>query len=173
MQIIPADERHIHKIIDIARETWQHTYTNIISQQQIDYMLNLFYTAEGIREQLQTPGHHFFIALRANEILGYAHAIENEQDEYSIKLSKLYVYPHTQGGGAGKLLMQAVEAKARKLLKRRIILNVNRMNPAKDFYFRQGFSIVQEIDIPLAQYWLNDYIMEKNLFGDISENSTD
>ena len=42
-------------------------------------------------------------------------------------------------------------------------LNVNRNNPAKDFYAKNGFKIVEEIDIPLDKFWLNDYVMTKNI----------
>jgi ribosomal protein S18 acetylase RimI-like enzyme len=43
-------------------------------------------------------------------------------------------------------------------------LNVNRNNiKAKQFYERQGFHIIAEVDIPYRSYILNDYIMEKVL----------
>jgi ribosomal protein S18 acetylase RimI-like enzyme len=38
-------------------------------------------------------------------------------------------------------------------------LNVNRYNPAKDFYEKLGFKIILEEDIPIGQYWMNDYVM--------------
>ena len=42
-------------------------------------------------------------------------------------------------------------------------LNVNRFNKAKDFYLAMGYKIIAEEDIPIGNYFMNDYIMEKNL----------
>jgi ribosomal protein S18 acetylase RimI-like enzyme len=38
-------------------------------------------------------------------------------------------------------------------------LNVNRNNEAKEFYKKLGFKIIREEDIPIGQYWMNDYVM--------------
>ncbi len=161
MQIIQAERQHIADIIRIARETWHHTYKEIISPEQIRYMLNLFYTEHVLEEQIQHSQHHFHIAQDQDKTLGYSHCIEEDQD--NLKLSKLYVYPHTQGSGVGRMLMNNVEQLGRSLQKTKILLNVNRQNPAKDFYLRQGYQIVQTIDIPLGEFWLNDFVMSKAL----------
>ena len=42
-------------------------------------------------------------------------------------------------------------------------LNVNRHNPALAFYERLGFQQHREEDIPIGPYWMNDYVMRKEL----------
>jgi ribosomal protein S18 acetylase RimI-like enzyme len=72
--------------------------------------------------------------------------------------------PEEQGKGTGKALMQFAEQHVLSLGKTRLSLNVNRNNiKAKQFYERQGFHIIAEVDIPYRSYLLNDYIMEKVL----------
>ena len=163
MEIIKANETHIPAIIAIANITWQDTYKNIITQEQISYMLNLFYTQNTLRSQMQDPLHHFWVLLQHDEVLGYAHCIEDKNEATVFKLSKLYVLPQYQGKGIGKCLLFFIENECYELKKNIITLNVNRQNPAKDFYLKMGFEIVKEVDIPLDKYWLNDYIMEKKL----------
>jgi GNAT superfamily N-acetyltransferase len=163
MIICPATEENIQEIITIANLTWHETYKEIISQEQIAYMLNLFYSESTMTQQMGNPKHHFWIIKDNEKILGYTHCIEEVNDAHSLKISKLYVLPNQQGKGIGKLLLMFVENACFGLGKNRLILNVNRNNPAKKFYLKMGFEIVEEIDIPLDIYWLNDYVMEKQI----------
>ena len=42
-------------------------------------------------------------------------------------------------------------------------LNVNRHNQAQEFYKKLGFKIIREEDVPVGQYFMNDYVMRLNL----------
>lgn len=163
MTIINANEQHIPAIIHLAAVTWNDTYSSIISQEQIQYMLQLFYSKDVLLQQMHSRDHHFWILLDDKEISAYAHCIEDACDPNMLKLSKLYVLPKFQGSGAGRLLLMHIENECYSLKRNRIVLNVNRNNPAKTFYLKRGFEIVQEVDIPLGKFWLNDYVMEKKL----------
>lgn len=160
VNIEKANKNHLPSIIDLAKETWQKTYCNIISQEQIDYMLNLFYSTNVISAQIENPSNDFFVALENEILLGYSHCFEKNGNYY---ISKIYIHPVSQGKGIGKLLMTHIESNAKSFNYSTIELNVNRNNPAKDFYLKNGFKIVQEIDIPLDKFWLNDYIMQKEI----------
>ena len=153
MEIINATIHHIPSIISIAKVTWNATYRDIISQAQIDYMLQLFYNEKTLYEQINHPLHHFWVLTHQNELIGYAQCIEDEND----------CKPNIQQKGAGKLLMTNIEKACDTLNKSILTLNVNRQNTAKTFYEKMGFKVVEEIDIPLGNYWLNDYVMQKNL----------
>lgn len=160
MEIAGLNKANISEIISLAEITWQHTYSSIISQEQIDFMLNRFYSPSVIEEQMDNPTHFFFGAKEGDSLLGYCHSFLQEE---SIKLSKLYVNPLKQSIGCGRQLLQHLEEFSRSMNIQQIELNVNRYNPAKDFYLKMGFKIVSEVDIPLDKFWLNDYIMMKPL----------
>lgn len=160
IDIAPPTIDDIPAIIALAHETWQNTYINIIAQDQIDFMLQRFYSHELISLQLQNVQHFFFKATQNNSLLGYSHCYE--ENEF-IKLSKLYIHPQSQGKGIGKLLLVAIEDKMKLLNKHTLILNVNRANPALQFYLKMGFEITHSVDIPLENFWLNDYIMQKEV----------
>jgi hypothetical protein len=42
-------------------------------------------------------------------------------------------------------------------------LNVNRYNKAKSFYEKMGFAVAYEEDIPIGKYWMNDFVMRKEI----------
>ena len=163
MEIFKANIHHIPSIISIAKVTWNATYQKIISQAQIDYMLQLFYNEETLLEQINHPQHHFWVLTHQHKLIGYAQCIEDENDTRVLKLSKLYVSPDTQQKGAGKLLMFYIETSCHTLNKSILTLNVNRHNTAKIFYEKMGFKVVEKVDIPLGNFWLNDYVMQKKI----------
>ena len=78
-------------------------------------------------------------------------------------MSKLYVLPTAHKQGLGKQLLQEAEQEARRQQLKGIRLNVNRYNPAYQFYLHLGFVVEETIDIPLDKYMLNDYVMFKPL----------
>jgi diamine N-acetyltransferase len=78
-------------------------------------------------------------------------------------LNKIYLLPNRQGEGLGKLLLGAVENEVRAQGARYLDLNVNRHNKAKDFYERCGYQVYLEEDIPIGPYWMNDFVMRKQL----------
>jgi diamine N-acetyltransferase len=58
----------------------------------------------------------------------------------------------------------AVEEEVRILGATRLRLNVNRFNKAVGFYENFGFRVIGQEDIDIGQgYFMNDYIMEKNI----------
>jgi diamine N-acetyltransferase len=162
MHIRTASLIDIPAIVSIAYATWPNTYSTIISQEQICYMLSEFYNSNIIEQQIKNANHYFAMAANSSdETIGYAHVFM--QDDGVYKLSKLYVMPNQQGKSVGKLLLQHMEAYVISKKQTKIILNVNRQNKAIEFYSKHGFEIVESVDIPLHLYWLNDFIMEKKL----------
>ncbi len=58
---------------------------------------------------------------------------------------------------------QAAQAARGRVLE----LNVNRHNAsAISFYERHGYQRQREVDVPIGPYWMNDFIMRKELKTD-------
>lgn len=151
-----ANESDITIIQSIAKITWANTYT-FLSNAQMEYMLNWMYSTTSLQQQIQN-GHQFYVADMNHEIIGFASV--SKEDESVCKLNKLYVLPTTQKTGAGKALLQSVIAFAKENNAKEIQLQVNRHNNAKDFYLKQGFTILYEADFEIGNgFYMNDYIM--------------
>jgi len=66
--------------------------------------------------------------------------------------------------GAGKKLIEYIILAIKKAGATALQLNVNRMNAAKIFYEKLGFTVLYEEDIAIGNgYFMNDYIMEKKI----------
>ncbi len=143
----------------IAYQTWPVAYGEILTQAQLDYMLEKSYSETALQFQIITERHQFFLAVKDNITLGFASVSEEAPGEF--KLNKLYVLPDTQKTGAGKALLKAVIEHARSQGGKTLRLQVNRNNPARNFYEKQGFSIIEEADIDIGNgFFMNDFIMQ-------------
>ena len=147
----------------LAQQIWPVTYKDILPPQQIEYMMNLFYSPSSLDEQVKKKKHIFLIAELEEEPVGFA-SYSNTETDGVFKLHKIYVLPTIQGKGLGKALLEFIIAEIKELKGKALQLNVNRTNQAKAFYERLGFSIIKEEDIDIGNnYFMNDYIMEKKI----------
>jgi diamine N-acetyltransferase len=150
----------IPEIISIQEKTWEPTYRDILTSDQINYMFEKIYAPDALRAQME-EGQHFLILTDGNVPKGFAGVAR--EGENACKLHKIYVLPETQGTGAGKFLLAKAEQYVRSLGAEKMLLNVNRYNRARSFYEKMGYQIIAEKDIPIGPYWMNDYILEKSL----------
>lgn len=160
MEISKATFHHIPAIQDLATRTWYATYSELVPKEQIAYMLDVFYKTSLLQEQLIDPKHHFLVMMENDTLIGYSHCIEQTE---KVKLSKLYFDPTMQGKGLGKQLMKEIFDQTKALNYSILELCVNRGNPAQYFYEKMGFKIIKEEDFPIGDYWMNDYVMQKQL----------
>lgn len=157
-----ADENDLHIIHELAINIWQVTYEPIISQQQIDYMFGLMYSIEGLQQQIQVQKHRFFLVYETTTPIGFTSI--SFPSTTCCKIHKLYILPQRQGKNVGSTLLLALEDIAKKNQAQFLELNVNRYNvKAIGFYQKVGFEITETVDIPLASYVLNDYVMQKKI----------
>lgn len=146
---------------ELAQITWHDHYPSIITLEQIDYMLERFHSKEVLKEQIEQSVQFYYLVFDDETPIGFF-SWTREANELA-KLQKLYLLKNVQGKGWGKLILDYI----RKLLKEKgfnnLQLNVNRGNPTYHWYLKQGFVVVQEVDIPMDRFVLNDYVMNLSL----------
>ncbi len=147
----------------LAHKIWPIAYKEILSQAQLDYMLNWMYSLESLTQQMQ-EGHHYFGIYEADEMVGFLDVQPNQSEIGVLKLNKIYVLPAFHGKGFGYQLIQFAINYAKSEQQKTIELQVNRHNKAKDFYTKIGFTIKEEKDFDIGNgYFMNDYVMEYRL----------
>ncbi|ALI97990.1 GNAT family N-acetyltransferase [Rufibacter tibetensis] len=156
---VTKDPAIIHQL---AHETWYPAYQEILSREQIEFMLSQIYSFEALQKQME-EGQTFLLLLKEGVPVAFSAFSLLDATEKLYKLNKLYIHPDYQGQKLGKYLLEEVIKRAKKLGGVKLELNVHRQNPALHFYLKHGFRISQIIDIPFAQFMLNDYIMHLNL----------
>jgi GNAT superfamily N-acetyltransferase len=160
----------------VSERTWPSTYGHIISQEQIDFMLDWMYSDESLEKQMDS-GCVFYIASikKENEQwedVGFCSVSPEEEENNSTekvegskahKLNKLYVLPSAQGTGAGKaLLVKAIEF-AKAAGSSSLFLQVNKQNDAYTFYLKHGFVKEQEFKFDIGNgFFMDDYVMRLN-----------
>ena len=155
-----SDELFI--IEDLAKVIWPVSFKEMISEQQIDYMLNWMYKPQKLKEN-HTNGHHFLIYTEGDEALGFV-SYEIKEKKSTIRIHKLYVHHESQKKGIGKRLLEHVKKIGLNEKMTHLDLFVNRTNPAVGFYKLKGFYIDQEIDLDIGNgYFMNDYLMKKKI----------
>ena len=144
-------------IRSISERTWPSTYGHIISQEQIDFMLDWMYSDPALAEQYE-KGHQFFIAQVNGADIGFCSVSADENNTH--KLNKLYVLPTAQGTGAGKALLQKAIDVAKQEGSGSIFLQVNKHNNAYTFYLKNGFVKEAEFKFDIGNgFFMDDYVM--------------
>lgn len=164
MKVRLATLADVNRIREIAEITWPVTYSSIISMDQIQFMLDWMYDKQTISSAIEAVNQDFLVLENANEIVGFA-GIEHQYEGNNItRLHKLYVLPSTQGTGGGKTLLKAVENEARIHKSSLLHLNVNKANPAVQFYFKNDFEVDHEIILEIGNgFVMDDYVMTKKI----------
>lgn len=145
-----ATTNDIQLINEMAQIVFPATYREILSKEQLDYMMDWMYSPKNLRKQMEEEGHIYYIAYKDGEAAGYV-SIQPE-GEHLFHLQKIYVLPRFQGCRLGKALFE----QAVKAIKEihpgpcEMHLNVNRNNKALQFYQHLGMEKVAEGDFHIG-----------------------
>jgi diamine N-acetyltransferase len=152
---IPLEELPL--VRKLALTIWPPTYKDILTAEQMNYMLEKSYSLKALKDQSK-DGNEFYFILFDGKRVGFISSQDRVEDVY---IHKFYVLPDHQGKGIGKA---AFTSWLSITLPNRVRLNVNRYNlSAINFYFGLGMKIEKWVDIPIGQgYYMNDYVMIYN-----------
>src|SRR6478735_12474326 len=89
-----ADKRDVYLIQEIAHQVWPNTYGSILPEGQVEYMLELIYSPESLKNQMNNLHHRFLILEQEGRGLGFAAYSFIESRLF--KLHKLYVLTELQ-----------------------------------------------------------------------------
>ncbi len=148
-------------IRSVSERTWPSTYGHIISQEQINFMLDWMYSDASLEKQMNT-GCEFYIASKQNDngdidAVGFCSV---SPEEGAHKLNKLYVLPTAQGTGAGKALLNRSIEVAKAAGSISLFLQVNKQNTAYTFYLKKGFIKELEFKFDIGNgFYMDDYVM--------------
>jgi GNAT superfamily N-acetyltransferase len=156
-------------IRSVSERTWPSTYGHIISQEQIDFMLDWMYSDASLEKQMNT-GCEFYIASAQNENgdldpVGFCSVSPAEEKDKlknsnTHKLNKLYVLPIAQGTGAGKALLNKAIEVAKAAGSTSLFLQVNKQNTTYTFYLKKGFIKELEFKFDIGNgFYMDDYVM--------------
>ncbi|MCC2590956.1 GNAT family N-acetyltransferase [Chryseobacterium sp. MFBS3-17] len=161
MVLIKASEADIPLLQKIAEESWRANYEGILSTAQMDYMLAQMYGNAALTAHFSNPDYEYYIIQPEDGknvgLLGFEHHYEPG----TTKLHRIYLLKECKGRGFGKQTMDFLKKEVAQLGDQRIILNVNKGNPALAFYQSQGFQVYDEGVFDIGSgFVMDDYLME-------------
>lgn len=163
-QAAPGEWRIIKSM---AHTTWPVTYGQLLAAGQLEYMLDLIYSEETIKQQMHR-GHQFIIGYHAGELLGFTSFEKQYKSAANLMIHKLYILPSFQGKGIGKvfidyLILLATQTKHDTLMLKVFVKNQNAIR----FYKHLGFHIIgEELSELGSGYTVKDYVMIKTIEKD-------
>lgn len=144
-------------LFQLASEIWAITYRDILSPDQIDYMLNMMYAPEVVEKE-RNEGIVF--ELVRNDGIPVGFLSYGPYAPGKIKLHKLYLSGSCHGRGIGSGMLTHVKEAAKRLGAGEVLLNVNKNNArAIKAYKRNGFSLIREEKNPIGNgFFMDDYV---------------
>ncbi|WP_313952923.1 GNAT family N-acetyltransferase [Accumulibacter sp.] len=162
--ISPLTAADVEPVAALARQVWQHTYTSIISQQQIDFMLAQRYSPQLLLAELNKPDIWWDKLTLDGQLAGFISCFLTGAAS-EMKLDKLYVDPQRQRMGLGARLVDHVVARARAAGCQTLMLAVNKGNEqAIAAYRKQGFTVREAVCVDIGDgFVMDDFIMARSL----------
>lgn len=144
----------------LASTIWNEYFITIISQEQINYMLDKFQSKPAMLDQITNHNYHYYFIKNNNDIIGYT-GISLEKDK--LFLSKLYLAKESRGLGIASLAFNFIEELAKENHKQSIYLTVNKYNNHTiEVYKAKGFKVIDDVVSDIGEgYVMDDFIMEK------------
>lgn len=147
----------------LAKEIWPPVYSPILSEEQLDYMMEMMYSMPVLYRETEEENIKYYIVIKDDLPIGFTSF--GPYEERVAKLHKLYLDEKFRGNGFGRRMIEFIADKAREEGYSKLILNVNRENaPSIAVYHACGLKEIGEVDAPIGNgFFMNDYIMAMDL----------
>lgn len=149
----------LREIAELADEIWHECFVGIISEGQIDYMVEKFQSLDAMCKQIEEQNYTYLAVREDGELCGYI-GVKPESDDRFF-LSKLYLRKDKRGRGIATQMMNRVFEEARGAGKRSVYLTVNKHNDhAVAVYKKLGYKVTDTTVTDIG----NGYVMDDFIF---------
>ena len=155
-----VSQAEIPELASLASDIWHEYFPCILTDGQIDYMVDRFQSEGAMRDQISEKGYRYYFLVRGGETVGYT-GIMAEGD--ALFISKLYLKKEFRGKGLGTEALGLIFDICRSEGFGRTYLTVNRGNAkAIRAYERNGFVTIRSQVADIGNgYVMDDFVMEK------------
>lgn len=163
MKILEVKKEEIKELAELANEIWHEYWPCILTEEQIDYMVEKFQSESSIVEQIKNENYSYFFIMKDNIKCGY---FGISRKENYLFLSKLYLKKEYRHQGIGKFAIEKIIEIANSFGYSSIRLTVNKNNKNTiDAYLKYRFAIIDKAVTDIGNgFVMDDYIMEYSLY---------
>lgn len=152
----PEDAEAIH---EVARAGWHAAYDDLLGAERIDRTIDEWYALDRLRASIEHPED---VVRVAGDVVGFAHASPNPEDEGVAELLRLYVRPERWGEGIGGRLLDSIETDLAGY--DRLVLSVLAENEVGiGFYEKRGFERKGEREVEIGGESYREYRYGKRI----------
>ena len=159
LEFVKCETDHkLRRTAEMAIDIWHECFEGVISDEQIDYMLENFQSFAAIKKQVGSENYEYFNFVLDGTRIGYF-AVAAQPDN-TMMLSKLYMYKEYRGNGYAKKAFEFIKDLARQKGCKSIWLTVNRHNyGAMKVYEAFGMKAIREQVTDIGNgFVMDDYV---------------
>lgn len=161
IEIILAKD--VFEVQSIANQLLPKTYNDIMSTEEIDYLVDVIYSKENINITDKEDDVLYFVALDNNKLVGFVALYRVGPNLY--RLSKIFVQSLKQNQGIGTMLFKSIlDYFNNKYVKNTNIimeLSLNCNNKTKNFYESLGMVKVRDDNLDIG----NGFILQQDVMS--------
>lgn len=146
----------------LANNIWHEYWTEILTTEQIDYMVDKFQSEHAIQNQYKSENYSYYLITDEDKNIGYFGV--SDKDNY-LFLSKLYISKGYRHKGIGTKTFEKIKEIAKAKGYKSIQLTVNKYNKNTiSAYNKWGFKTIDAVITDIGNgFVMDDYIMEFKL----------
>ena len=159
LEFVKCETDHkLRRTAEMAIDIWHECFEGVISDEQIDYMLENFQSFAAIKKQVGLENYEYFNFVLDGTRIGYF-AVAAQPDN-TMMLSKLYMYKEYRGNGYASKAFEFIKDLARQYGCKSIWLTVNRHNyGAMKVYEAFGMKVIREQVTDIGNgFVMDDYV---------------
>ena len=156
--LITISEEMFDQLEELADKLWHESYGELLSEEQITYMLGQFQCRKAFEKQTR-DGYIYRGLVIEDRLVGYT---GSQKQKDRIFLSKLYLSKEYHGLGLGRVLLEDCISLYPEC--RAIYLTVNKYNPSYHIYRHLGFEVIDSVVTDIGEgFVMDDYVMQREL----------
>ena len=155
-----VDDGDLRKIAEMADTIWHEAFAGIITEEQINYMVEKFQSHRAVKDQVENHGYRYFILSEDGNDAGYCGV--QPCDDGSLYLSKMYLKKEFRGHGLFAEMTAYLKEMCRREGLGSIWLTVNKHNArAIAAYEKNGYRNIRSQVADIGQdFVMDDYVFE-------------
>ena len=154
-----VEVENIKELSQLTSEIWHEYWVDLLSAEQIDYMVEKFQSEKAMTEQIKNENYIYFYIISEGEKAGYI-GLSHKEDY--LFLSKIYIKKDFRHKGIGTQAFEFIKDYAKSCNYTKVILTVNKQNSNTiKAYDKWGFKTIDATVTDIGQgFVMDDYIMQ-------------
>ena len=157
-----ANSDHVTKIVDLADTIWRECYKGILSDEQIEYMVDRYQSDNVVTKKMINEGYEFYLINNGSTVIGFVSFLKEDNQ---LLLTNLYILQQYREKGYCELVIDKVIKNCKETDIDRVVITLNKMNEEGiKLYTNMGFAKTKEDIQDIGNgFIIDNYLLEKQL----------